>query len=92
MTMGAETGLNEEHIRVLLYNMLCSLKFLHSANIVHRDLKPQNILVNRDCQVMICDFGLSRTMPESVTCKGSTSTKRLRDSIYKLNLDQVSQK
>ena len=36
---------------------------LHSANIVHRDLKPSNILTTEDCEVSICDFGLSRYIP-----------------------------
>ena len=27
---------------------------------MHRDLKPANILIDMDCQVQICDFGLSR--------------------------------
>jgi serine/threonine protein kinase len=33
---------------------------MHSAKVIHRDLKPENILINAECQVKICDFGLSR--------------------------------
>lgn len=38
--------LKEEHVVVILYNMLCAAKFLHSANVVHRDIKPANVLIN----------------------------------------------
>lgn len=57
--------------KALTYNLLCALKFLHSANILHRDLKPANILVNTSFQVKICDFGLSR----SKKSKGTSATK-----------------
>ncbi|CAE7306415.1 NTF4 [Symbiodinium sp. CCMP2592] len=50
------------HINTLLYNLLVGLKYLHSAGIWHRDLKPANCLVNQDCSVKICDFGLSRAV------------------------------
>ena len=43
--------------------MLRSMNFIHSANIIHRDIKPQNILINVDLKIVICDFGLSRTNP-----------------------------
>jgi mitogen-activated protein kinase 1/3 len=33
---------------------------MHSANIIHRDLKPSNILLNKHCDLKICDFGLGR--------------------------------
>jgi len=33
---------------------------MHSANIIHRDLKPSNILVNKNCDLKICDLGLAR--------------------------------
>jgi mitogen-activated protein kinase 1/3 len=57
--------LTESHIITLLYNTLCGLKYIHSAGIYHRDLKPANCLVNRDCAVKICDFGLSRPVDKS---------------------------
>lgn len=85
---GPKSGLNEEHLLIIIYNSLCALKFLHSSNVIHRDIKPANILVNQDCQVLICDFGLARTLPESCIGKGSGNTKRVRDSIHKQNLDE----
>lgn len=47
--LGSTSGMQEEHVKVIAYNSLCALKFLHSANIIHRDLKPSNILVNKNC-------------------------------------------
>lgn len=33
---------------------------MHSANVMHRDLKPSNILLNKNCDLKICDLGLAR--------------------------------
>lgn len=49
-----------EHIKVFLYQILRGLKYLHSARILHRDIKPGNLLVNSNCLLKICDFGLAR--------------------------------
>jgi mitogen-activated protein kinase 1/3 len=51
-----------KHIQLVVYNLLCAVKYLHVANVLHRDLKPANILVNEDCSVKICDFGLARSI------------------------------
>jgi len=56
----SETDYSEDHVAYMVYQILCGLKYMHSAHVIHRDLKPGNILVNSDCQVKICDFGLAR--------------------------------
>jgi len=53
------------HVQYMLYQILLGTKYMHSAGIVHRDLKPANILINEDCSIKICDFGLARGFSES---------------------------
>ena len=42
--------------------MLCAIKYLHESNVLHRDLKPANVLINEDCTVKLCDYGLARSI------------------------------
>lgn len=55
-----------EHAKIIVYNLLCAVNYLHSANVIHRDLKPGNILLTDQCSVKICDFGLARTIPKEL--------------------------
>jgi len=50
------------HIQTIVYNLLCAIKYLHESKVIHRDLKPANILVNEDCSVKLCDYGLARSI------------------------------
>ncbi|VUZ45273.1 unnamed protein product [Hymenolepis diminuta] len=52
--------LSTDHVKIFLYQILRGLRYLHSAGIVHRDIKPGNMLVNSNCLLKICDFGLAR--------------------------------
>ncbi|GIQ80920.1 hypothetical protein KIPB_001800 [Kipferlia bialata] len=56
----SKQSLSDEHIRFFAYQLVRGLKYLHSAGVVHRDLKPSNLLLNANCDLKICDFGLAR--------------------------------
>lgn len=56
----------EQHVKIIMYNLLCAINFLHSANVMHRDIKPANLLVDETCQIKLCDFGQARPVPISV--------------------------
>ncbi|KAL4629757.1 mitogen-activated protein kinase 15 isoform X1 [Arapaima gigas] len=54
--------LKDIHKRYIMYQVLKATKFLHSGNVIHRDQKPSNILLDTDCFVKLCDFGLARSL------------------------------
>ena len=58
--ISSKQELSDDHVQYFVYQLLAGVAHLHAANVVHRDLKPSNILVNRNCDLRICDFGLSR--------------------------------
>ncbi|CAJ1014574.1 Protein kinase domain/Protein tyrosine kinase, putative [Leishmania shawi] len=52
--------LTEAHIQFFIYQVLRALHIIHSAGVIHRDITPANILVNTNCDLKICDFGLAK--------------------------------
>jgi serine/threonine protein kinase len=57
----SDQPLTDAHAQYFMYQLLKSLKYIHSAGIIHRDLKPGNLLVNANCDLSVCDFGLARS-------------------------------
>lgn len=56
----SKQGLSIDHVQYFMYQILRAVKYIHSANVLHRDLKPSNLLVNSNCDLKVCDFGLAR--------------------------------
>lgn len=74
--------LTNAHVQYFLYQLLRGCKYIHSANVIHRDLKPGNLLVNADCELKICDLGLSRAFERStIPGEGEESVSHLTEYV-----------
>lgn len=54
--------LEEIHKQYIMYQVFKALRYMHSGELLHRDMKPSNILLNSECLVKVCDFGLARSV------------------------------
>jgi mitogen-activated protein kinase 1/3 len=73
MSNSVRLQFSEEDAKWIVYQILCSLNYLNSANVIHRDIKPSNILLDKNFRVKLCDLGLSRSMPSEKGLKRSLS-------------------
>lgn len=75
--------LTDMHYQLFIYQALCGLKYIHSADVLHRDLKPGNLLVNADCELKICDFGLARGFSEDLEQNAAFMTEYVATRWYR---------
>lgn len=73
----------DQHIQYFVYQILRALKTIHSANVIHRDLKPSNVLVNVNCDLKICDFGLARIIGSETSALESKLTEYVATRWYR---------
>ena len=52
--------MTENEISSIIYMVLLGIKFIHSKKLVNRDIKGRNILITKDGEVKLCDFGICR--------------------------------
>jgi len=58
--LGDEEGAVEEKVaRFYITSIALALQYLHSLEVVYRDLKPENVLLDAQGYVKVCDFGFA---------------------------------
>ena len=61
----------ESTTRIIMLQIIFALGYIHQNKIIHRDIKLNNILVDSNFNVKVCDFGI---------CSFMKSGKRIRDT------------
>jgi len=69
----------------ILNQLLEAVGFAHKKGIIHRDIKPSNILISKDDNVKILDFGIAKILQD----KGHTKTGTKLGTVYYMSPEQI---
>jgi non-specific serine/threonine protein kinase len=68
------TKLSESIARNIFKQLIETIKYIHNKGIVHRDIKPDNILLNINNNIKLCDFGVSKEIKKGQLITDSCGT------------------
>ena len=60
-------GFKEKAVKFYMSQVLLALEFMHNNNYIYRDLKPENIMIDKEGNIKLTDFGLSKIMRPNET-------------------------
>ena len=70
--ISAENPMSEQRACAIMGGVLGALQYSHDAGIVHRDIKPGNIMITKNNEVKVMDFGIARAVSEATAAMTQT--------------------
>lgn len=79
---GSLYSAKEEDVLRIAYQIIRAVGIMHSLGWSHRDLKPENMLISRDGQLLLCDFGMARCEVTFLRRFGVSYNYNYRENTY----------
>ena len=64
----------EEQARKWFCQLASALEYLHSHRVAHRDIKIENVLIDHNDDIKLCDFGFSKVVEKNAVMQDEPST------------------
>jgi len=74
---GIDSLLPVRRVAEIVFRAAQALDYAHRRGVIHRDIKPTNLMLTRDGEVKICDFGIAlRSLDDTTQIMGVVGTPR----------------
>ncbi|XP_067005433.2 mitogen-activated protein kinase 15 [Anabrus simplex] len=73
--------LRENEKRLIMFQIIKAVLYIHSGNVIHRDIKPSSILIDTRFRVKIADFGIARALNCNKECEDGCNPPPLTDYV-----------
>lgn len=81
--------LEESSVLQMVESICAALQYAHERGVVHRDIKPENVLLDREGNIRIVDFGLAKPLGRGTGFTRATATNQIVGTPHYLAPEQV---